>query len=116
MVVSHLDEAMAEIRKQAMDRLTKAGYYLADKMSVALSVPYPPASLPGERPRRRTGDLQGAVQVARYDEELRVRVGIEDRVYYGVFLDRGTRNMEARPFLSYIVATYAPNLAGVMVV
>lgn len=61
-----------------------------------LRVPYPPASRPGEAPRRRTGKLARSYEgrVDRRTGEGRMVIWAE----YASYLERGTKRMEARPF------------------
>lgn len=63
----------------------------------SISTPYPPASLPGEAPHRRTSDLMEGLEFEVNEEELKVT--IRSTIGYGIFLELGTSKMQARPFL-----------------
>lgn len=56
--------------------------------------PYPPASVGGRPPHRRSGDLTRGTTVTRKGRTMIVRT-----LQYGVWLDGGTRRMAARPFI-----------------
>ncbi len=55
------------------------------------------ASLPGEDPHRRHGDLIESISYAYDPETKKLRVGTS--LAYGMYLELGTRLMAARPFL-----------------
>ena len=71
---------------------------LAKEMQRAIRAPlrkgYPPASSPGQPPRKRTGFLAQNTIVDRKGRTLLIRTPL-----YGVFLDGGTSRMAARPFI-----------------
>jgi HK97 gp10 family phage protein len=54
------------------------------------------ASKPGEPPRKRTGNLQNSIKT---EVLTMVQVLVGPTVYYGKFLEFGTRKMAARPFM-----------------
>ena len=56
---------------------------------------FPPASDPGEVPHRRTGQLATSWEVV----QTATGVGIRSRVPYAGYLERGTAQMDARPFV-----------------
>lgn len=68
---------------------------VANEHKKRLSVPYPPASRPGQYPRRRTGNLRrstvvwpgGTGRVAAVRATKQVAVGYLDRAFYGVILE-----------------------------
>ena len=57
-----------------------------------LDIPYPPASKPGEYPRKRTGNLKRStvvrpLSVAEVSSSGQVKIGFLERAYYGVILE-----------------------------
>ena len=54
------------------------------------------ASAPGEAPARRTGDLHGSID-QRLESDTHGVAGTDKP--YGLYLDRGTRNMRPRPWI-----------------
>lgn len=52
---------------------------------------------PGEFPRLRTGTLRSSISVERLSDGFSVAVG--PSVFYGKYLEFGTRRMAARPFM-----------------
>lgn len=51
----------SQFRDVMVNRCTQAGLVLRNTYRQLLNVPYPPASVPGEYPRRRTGKLRDGV-------------------------------------------------------
>lgn len=88
--------AVLEAMTRRIDaRLDRAAEQIAVRMRGNLETPYPPASSPGESPHRRTGNLQGQVQVVKPAPLVR-QVGSNAR--YAAFLELGTSRMAARPW------------------
>lgn len=129
------EEAMAHVRAETWKRIQAAGVYTQNKIMEVLNVPnsgerrkrtrntavgkkgssytvYANPSRPGEPPHKITGFLQGNVAIEEHPGELRVRVGIRDNAYYGIFLEEGTKNMDARPFLKFVITAYRPQIAA----
>jgi hypothetical protein len=80
-------------------RFDEAGRAIATHAKQLVGIQYPPASSPGEPPRRRTGRLQGSIshQVLKkpWGTSVQVYAGVE----YGEYLDTGTRHgLAARPW------------------
>ncbi len=67
---------------------------MTSNVRLKISKPYPPASTPGSHPHKRSGDLRRDFQVVRRGFKMFVRVP-----QYGIYLEGGTRNMKARPFI-----------------
>jgi hypothetical protein len=55
--------AVAKVRRVAAEYVFDAALLAQQELMDALDVPYPPASRPGEFPRRRTGNLRMSVEV-----------------------------------------------------
>ena len=81
---------------RAVAFLTRLGREFVAAARELLSRPYPPASKPGEPPRRRTGRLVRSLNYRVRRRPLGVSLGA-DAPYAG-FLDEGTRRMKPRPF------------------
>lgn len=62
-----------------------------------ISLPYPPASQPGEPPHRRIGRLREGYTSKVTDFSDYVEVEISSSVEYSVYLEYGTRHMAPRP-------------------
>lgn len=80
---------------------------LLSALNVANPRPYRTPSQPGEPPRKRTGHGQAGVQYELDEATLSGRVGVTKAVVYMLFLELGTRVMDARPWL---LATLKRNL------
>ena len=94
---SHLPEAVLKIEAASADALARCAIFLSARLREALAVPYPPASRPGEIPRKRTGRLQHSVAYTVDRKGMTARVGVS--AAHGAYLERGTARMDARPFL-----------------
>jgi len=74
--------------------------------------PVNPRSAPGDPPARQTGRLQESIRIVMMDEDnLVAHVGpdpkaFRGRPYYPGFLEYGTRNMAARPFMRVAVERF----------
>lgn len=69
-------------------------------------------SAPGEPPRPRTGNLRRSYHVTLDEPALTAKVGSDPAIApYAVFLELGTRRMEARPHLVPAMEYQAPRLA-----
>jgi hypothetical protein len=82
----------------------------ADKLREVLGSDYPPASAPGEPPRRRTGDLLESYQVDARVEGETVVVMMTPGVPYADMLEYGTGSMDARPHRAVVAAYLADSL------
>ena len=78
-------------------RLAAAAILLKNEIKQDLSAPSPPRSTPGESPHKDTGRLRASISHEFDTAEHTARVGTN--LVYGKWLEVGTKNMEARPFL-----------------
>lgn len=76
---------------RAFDKVAKQ---MTQSIRKRISKPYPPASRPGAHPHKRTGFLKRNTEVVRKGFSLFVRTPQQ-----GVWLEGGTKNMAARPFI-----------------
>jgi hypothetical protein len=65
------------------------------------------ASKAGEAPAVRTGDLRRSIKVAHHRTARTARAEVGSDLVYAVFLEKGTRRLEARPFLRPALDTQA---------
>ena len=72
-----------------------AGKELVKYTQRSISIPFPPASSPGNPPHLRTGKLKGSVRYEYSVKQLELIADIE----YAKFLEFGTWKMAPRPFL-----------------
>jgi hypothetical protein len=89
--VWHGEAAKQRWRDEMAKRLIACAITLQSEHTGDLSTSYPPASAPGQYPRRRTGNLQSSVSyeptsVAEVAKRLEVRVGYQRRANYIVWL------------------------------
>lgn len=122
---------IAALHEQQLERLKRATVFLWSKVQEVLNTPntgvrvrrrrgkgsytkYPGPSRPGEPPRKRTGWLQRNVSYEVDREELTARLGMTSAAPYGLFLDVGTRGMEARPFLVSTAKECLPRMRRIM--
>jgi HK97 gp10 family phage protein len=101
-----------DIRKDLNARLHAAGVLVTSRMRQNLSTPGPEASAPGAWPHAQSGRLRGAVtfEVDEANTTLRVLVAAE----YAEFLEDGTKNMAARPFIQRTIDEVRPQIVKIM--
>jgi len=83
------------IQRLALIRIANRWTEIAREL---VSEPFPPASKPGEAPRKRTGILRAGIGHAPLGFGGR-RMGVGGLAYYGRFLELGTAKLRPRPFL-----------------
>lgn len=88
-----------EIRQAIGDIMEKVAAHIVRKIKADLNTPYPPASVPGEAPHRRTGNLRASVDYWINRKTLEVDIGVNVDAPYWQYLEFGTVNMAPRPFL-----------------
>lgn len=66
---------------------------------ISLNASFPPASLPGEPPHKRTAHLQTSIswRIGEDSEGLYAAIGTD--LPYGKYLELGTETLEPRPYL-----------------
>ena len=89
------------VRSAIADGMERGAEYLKKAMKRLLNVPYPPASKPGQSPRRRTGNLYRSINVWINRKTLEVQVGPNEDAEYGIYLEYGApkANLKPRPFM-----------------
>lgn len=104
-----IEKTEVDIKK----RMIAAAILVANHAKTLISEPYPPVSMPGEPPHRRTGRLRASVA---WD------VGITDHLYakvgtnirYGKYLELGTSRMAARPWLRRAMIEKTPEIRRIL--
>jgi hypothetical protein len=98
----------------AWEGIAAAAIYYENAVKLALNVsnprPHTTPSLPGEPPRKRTGFLQANIRHHLDKTKLTALVGVTENAKYGLFLELGTRAMEARSFLLSTLKRTLPQL------
>ncbi len=102
-------DALADAKAEADRRLYAAALAYRDEHQTRLGVPYPPASQPGEYPRRRSGVLQASVVVGVQSPDL-ITVGYRDAAFYGMILEF----YRSRLGLLQTLADTKPRLAAII--
>ena len=114
-----------KIAEALFPRVLRAAVYYHTKVLEALNKPnsgvtvkgkrrYLSPSLPGEPPRKRTGWLQRNVLYEVNQKAGTVRVGVTQNAKYGLYLELGTRRMQARPWLLSTLRQLLPVLQVLM--
>lgn len=102
-----INQKMHQAIGEAMD---SQGSRLVWRIRRVLNTPYPPASTPGNPPHKRTGTLRKSVYHEVNRRRLSLRIKIDKVAFYWIFLEYGTRNMEARPFLGVTFDAMRPTI------
>lgn len=123
------EKVMRELEARAWEGIQRATVFAHGKVKEALNVPnsgvrvksktrktksgrpasmtiYPNPSRPGEPPRKRTGWLQQNVAYDLDRKKLQGRIGVRVNAVYGLYLELGTRRMQARPWLAATIERY----------
>jgi hypothetical protein len=89
------------VRSAIADGIERGAIYVRRAMKRLINTPYPPASVPGEPPHRRTGNLYRNIDVFINRQTLTAQVGPTDKAEYGLYLEYGAprANLEPRPFM-----------------
>lgn len=91
-IMSKINRAIERSHVIVVDKIVTA-------LKKSINIPFPPASLRGRPPRRRTGNLRMSVKRRRINKRS---IGI-NALLYGKFLERGTVIMDARPWVRPIL-------------
>lgn len=112
------EDVLAVMRALAWERLHQVGLAYQQQLQQVLGVSNPPPyrtpSAPGEPPRQRTGKLKQSVAIVVDQEGGVIHVGATGAVPYGVFLERGTRRVAARPWMQVTLDRLLPRLKALV--
>lgn len=97
-----------KVKRELSLRLRRAAVSLRDRMRQRVGRPFPPASVPGEPPRRRTGRGQGAI-IVRTDGTV-IRVEVDPSGEHMVFLEK----FMARPWFFSTVIKHYPRIEEIL--
>ena len=87
------------VRSAIADGMERGAVVVKRTMRRFLNVPYPPASKPGQSPRKRTGNLRDSITYVLNRKTLTLLIGPSEDAEYGLYLEFGTRTIEPRPFM-----------------
>ncbi len=106
------DEIMARLRRQQAERAERALRHVVGVMKEVVSIPYPPASQPGEPPRMRSGDLLISID---YEWDAATLSGrVVATAPYATFLEFGTDKMAPRPFFTSTIDAEKPTMRNII--
>jgi len=71
------------------------------------------SSPPGMPPNEITGFLRRSIKVTERATISNITIGVSVNAYYGLFLELGTRQMDARPFLGPAYRRHSPGFTKV---
>lgn len=107
-----VDDLMNKVMDRAQRAADDFGNEVQDDVQNALSIAYPPASAPGEKPHKRTGKLRSltlSLPARNYTiSSDKLTVEIVSGAEYAEFLENGTSRMKARPFMGPTEDKWAP--------
>jgi len=94
----HVESFKSKFDTHTEKNLTRAAIYLTNAVKKTVNkAKSPPASSPGEPPHREHGALMQSIQWEVDKKEMTARVG--SNLKYAKYLELGTKDMGARPFL-----------------
>jgi HK97 gp10 family phage protein len=92
-------DVVNRIRSVLMQTMHQQGQESVDRIKKSIGTQYPPASSPGEPPHKRTGGLQNSVGYNVTVAGPSANLEVTATAPYAAYLEYGTENMAARPFL-----------------
>ena len=98
-------DAPESLRTRLQGNLVAAANVWNAEAERVLGTPYPPASRPGQPPRKRTGKLMRQTRAVAAASSLTIQI-ITTAV--GKWLDGGTARIRPRPFINLITRRAAP--------
>ena len=106
-----IDEWERRLHERMANNLETAAIYLENEVKKELGQKYPPASLAGEFPHLRSGELRRSITHEVDRSKLVARVGSNKK--YSRYLERSTSTMEGPPIsrthITKRVAEYSPH-------
>ena len=105
-------EFLEKLEKEEAQRLKRASIFLTNEVKKQLGTKSPPHSDPGEYPHLETGELRRSIAWEVDDKALIGRVGTNK--IYGRYLEKGTNNMEERPFLQPTLEANQSNIVRIL--
>jgi len=84
--------------KKIENGLKKSANFLKKQIKVKIGIQGPPRSLPGQPPKKDTGDLHESIKV--YEDEIKMKkIIIGSDIHYAPDLEIGTLKLLPRPYL-----------------
>ena len=90
---------LPEMEKLGRLWLAEVGADMLQEIKASISTPGPPASLPGRPPHREHGDLLAGMHAS----VSKTTLAIISEEPHGEFLEKGTRHMAPRPFMTPVL-------------
>lgn len=106
------DSLLQGLRSGCRDGLDASAGDLVAELRRVVSRPYPPASLPGQPPRLRTGRGRDAIGWRMVGDEW-AEINVAPSGVHMVFLEDGTRHVAARPWYAPTIARWLPHAGHV---
>jgi HK97 gp10 family phage protein len=106
------DEFFDRMEKALVQNLKRACIHVARECKKNVSDPFPPSSAPGDYPHRRDGELRRSITWEVDEATVTGRVGSNKA--YARYLEIGTSEMEARPFLRKTLAEERDEVGAIM--
>lgn len=98
-VIWHGNRFNRELRAAAVDAVEAVTDHLVTKCKEAVDTSFPPASIPGMPPHKRTGTGQEAIMRVTLPEKVESYLVVSEDGRHMIYLENGTRLMEPRPWL-----------------
>lgn len=103
-----------DVKQEMLRRLAQVGEIVASEVrkNISESTRSGGPSIAGEFPHADTGFLRKSIVSEVLPDRMTVRVGTP--VIYGKYLEEGTENMEARPFLIRTAREMQPRIKSIL--
>ena len=109
-------QVLSIVRKGVKEGMKAAAEFTEEKMKELVSIPYPPASEPGQPPHLRTGDFRDAITHEVSSDGKIARIGIAKAADcpYARLLEIGTDEMAPRPWARTTLIRYGKEIVKVL--
>jgi HK97 gp10 family phage protein len=108
----HDKRIVKELGDELVTRLNVAGQLIVSEIRRNISEPGPAASAPGDYPHAQTGYLRQTITYNVDAKKLELVAGATAE--YAQYLEEGTANMAARPFILRTIRDITPKIKAIM--
>src|SRR4051812_47974766 len=91
--------AFQRIKSKTLKAIKAAGQDTENYIRQSISIPYPPASSPGQPPHMRSGELLAGIGHSVDEQGDGIVLSVTSQAPHSTYLEYGTAHMAPRPFM-----------------